>query len=45
VNCPAHTAHYQLSRPADNVATVLIDEIRKAGYAGPVTSAHDLDIF
>jgi hypothetical protein len=34
-----------LFRPADNVDEVLINELRKAGYKGPVASAHDLGIF
>jgi ribonuclease BN (tRNA processing enzyme) len=37
--------YHQLFRPADNVDEVLIDELRKAGYAGSVASAHDLDVF
>jgi ribonuclease BN (tRNA processing enzyme) len=37
--------YHQLFRPADDVDAVLIDEMRKAGYSGPVASAHDLDIF
>jgi ribonuclease Z len=37
--------YHQLFRPADNVDEVLIDELRKEGYAGPVASAHDLGIF
>jgi ribonuclease BN (tRNA processing enzyme) len=39
--------YHQLFRPHDesNVDAVLIDELRKAGYAGSVASAHDLDIF
>lgn len=37
--------YHQLFRPQDDVDKVLIDELRKAGYSGPVTSAHDLDIF
>lgn len=37
--------YHQLFRPADDVDPVLIGEIRKAGYTGPVTSAHDLDVF
>jgi ribonuclease BN (tRNA processing enzyme) len=39
--------YHQLFRPQDeaNVNEVLIDEIRKAGYTGPVASAHDLDVF
>jgi hypothetical protein len=37
--------YHQLFRPADNVDEVLIDELRKAGFTGPVISAHDLDIF
>jgi ribonuclease BN (tRNA processing enzyme) len=37
--------YHQLFRPEDDVDKVLIDELRKAGYTGPVASAHDLDIF
>jgi ribonuclease Z len=37
--------YHQLFRPTDDVDAVLIDEIRKAGYSGPVASAHDLDIY
>ena len=37
--------YHQLFRPADNVDEVLIDELRKEGYAGSVASAHDLDSF
>jgi ribonuclease Z len=37
--------YHQLFRPADDVDAVLIDELRKSGYSGPVASAHDLDIF
>ena len=37
--------YHQLFRPADDVDAVLIDEIRKAGYTGPLASAHDLDVF
>jgi len=39
--------YHQLFRPQDedNIDTVLIDELRKAGYTGAVASAHDLDIF
>jgi ribonuclease Z len=37
--------YHQLFRPADNVDEVLINELRKAGYKGPVASAHDLDAF
>ncbi len=37
--------YHQLFRPADNIDAVLIDELRKAGYTGPVASAHDLDVF
>ncbi|HKV92473.1 MAG TPA: MBL fold metallo-hydrolase [Candidatus Angelobacter sp.] len=37
--------YHQLFRQADDPDTVLIDEIRKAGYSGPVASAHDLDIY
>ena len=36
---------HQLFRPEDDVDKVLIDELRKAGYKGPVASAHDLDVF
>lgn len=45
---PKHLVLYhQLFRPQDEstVDAVLIDELRKAGYAGPVASAHDLDVF
>ena len=45
---PKHLVLYhQLFRPRDegSVDAVLIDELRKAGYAGPVASAHDLDVF
>jgi len=37
--------YHQLFRPADDVDAVLINEMRKAGYAGPVASAHDLDVY
>jgi ribonuclease Z len=37
--------YHQLFRPTDDVDRVLMDEIRKAGYSGPVASAHDLDIY
>jgi ribonuclease BN (tRNA processing enzyme) len=37
--------YHQLFRPADDVDEVLIDEMRKAGFKGPVASAHDLDVF
>jgi hypothetical protein len=39
--------YHQLFRPQDesSVDAVLIDELRKAGYAGSVASAHDFDIF
>ncbi|MGC2696368.1 MAG: MBL fold metallo-hydrolase [Candidatus Angelobacter sp.] len=37
--------YHQLFRPVDNPDAVLIDEMRRAGYMGPVASAHDLDIF
>lgn len=37
--------YHQLFRQTDDPDTVLIDEIRKAGYSGPVASAHDLDIY
>src|SRR3954468_386384 len=33
--------YHQLFRPEDDVDKVLIDELRKAGYTGPVASAHD----
>ncbi len=37
--------YHQLFRPTDDVDAILIEEIRKAGYTGPVASAHDLDIY
>jgi ribonuclease Z len=37
--------YHQLFRTQDNVDEVLINEMRKAGYTGPVASAHDLDVF
>lgn len=37
--------YHQLFRQTDDPDTVLIDEMRKAGYSGPVASAHDLDIY
>lgn len=37
--------YHQLFRQTDDPDAVLIDEIRKAGYSGPVASAHDLDIY
>jgi ribonuclease BN (tRNA processing enzyme) len=37
--------YHQLFRPADDPDTVLIDEMRKAGYSGKLSSAHDLDIY
>lgn len=37
--------YHQLFRQTDDPDRVLIDEIRKAGYPGPVASAHDLDIY
>jgi len=37
--------YHQLFRPEDDVDKVLTDELRKAGYSGPLASAHDLDIF
>jgi ribonuclease BN (tRNA processing enzyme) len=37
--------YHQLFRPADDPDAILIDEMRKAGYSGKVSSAHDLDIF
>lgn len=37
--------YHQLFRPEDDVDEVLIDELRKAGFTGPVASAHDLDVF
>jgi ribonuclease BN (tRNA processing enzyme) len=39
--------YHQLFRPQDedNVDKVLIDELHKAGFTGPVASAHDLDVF
>jgi ribonuclease BN (tRNA processing enzyme) len=37
--------YHQLFRPADDPDKVLIDEMLKAGYAGKILSAHDLDIY
>lgn len=37
--------YHQLFRPEDDVDKVLIDEMHKAGFTGPVASAHDLDVF
>ena len=37
--------YHQLFRQTDDVDAVLLDEIKKAGYDGEVSSAHDLDIF
>ena len=37
--------YHQLFRKTDDVDAVLLDEIKKAGYTGEVSSAHDLDIF
>jgi ribonuclease BN (tRNA processing enzyme) len=37
--------YHQLFLPADDPDKVLIDEMLKAGYAGKVLSAHDLDIY
>ena len=37
--------YHQLFRPADDPDTVLIKEMRSAGYTAPVASAHDLDIY
>jgi ribonuclease Z len=37
--------YHQLFRPEDDPDKVLIDEMLKAGYAGKVSSAHDLDIY
>lgn len=48
----AKTAHpkqlvlyHQLFRQTDDVDAVLLEEIKRAGYAGEVSSARDLDIF
>jgi ribonuclease BN (tRNA processing enzyme) len=43
--CKQLVLYHQLFRPTDNPDTVLIDELRRAGYTGPVASAHDLDVF
>lgn len=37
--------YHQLFRQTDDVDVVLLAEIKKAGYDGEVSSAHDLDIF
>jgi ribonuclease BN (tRNA processing enzyme) len=37
--------YHQLFLPAQNVDAELPEELRKAGYAGAVESAHDLDVF
>ncbi|HKD78713.1 MAG TPA: MBL fold metallo-hydrolase [Candidatus Angelobacter sp.] len=37
--------YHQLFRPTDDVDAVLTQEIRQAGYSGPISSAHDLDIY
>ena len=37
--------YHQLFRQTDDVDAVLLDEIKKAGYTGEVSSAHDLDVF
>lgn len=43
---PKHLVLYhQLFRPADDVDVVLLDEMKKAGYADQVSSAHDLDVY
>lgn len=43
---PKHLVLYhQLFRDTDDPDAVLLDEIKRAGYAGQVSSAHDLDIY
>lgn len=37
--------YHQLFRETDDPDAVLIEELRKAGYKGAVSSAHDLDIY
>ncbi|HEU4415786.1 MAG TPA: MBL fold metallo-hydrolase [Candidatus Angelobacter sp.] len=37
--------YHQLFRESDDPDAVLIDEMRKAGYKGAISSAHDLDIY
>lgn len=37
--------YHQLFRPQDDPDVVLINELKEAGYAGRVASAHDLDVF
>jgi ribonuclease BN (tRNA processing enzyme) len=37
--------YHQLFRAEDDPDKVLIEELRKAGYGGQVSSAHDLDIY
>lgn len=37
--------YHQLFRPGDNADEVLVNEMRSAGYKGPVVSAHDLNVF
>ncbi|HEX7286428.1 MAG TPA: MBL fold metallo-hydrolase [Candidatus Angelobacter sp.] len=37
--------YHQLFLPGDDPDKVLLEEIRKAGYAGRATSAHDLDVY
>lgn len=43
---PKHLVLYhQLFRQTDDVDAVLLNEMKKAGYEGQVSSAHDLDIY
>lgn len=43
---PKHLVlNHQLFRDTDDPDAVLLDEIKRAGYAGQVSSAHDLDIY
>jgi ribonuclease BN (tRNA processing enzyme) len=37
--------YHQLFRRGDDVDAVLLEEMKEAGYKGPVASAHDLDVF
>jgi ribonuclease BN (tRNA processing enzyme) len=37
--------YHQMFTPGDDPDVIMIEEIRKAGYQGAVSSAHDLDVF
>ena len=37
--------YHQMFLPGDDPDSVMLEEIRKAGYKGPVASAHDLEVF